>query len=190
MADAHSGSSGASSGSPGLGDLLGLFGSANPFSGIARTVGQFQQGVAELLAAVENFNATMEQFNLVAARVNSLLDAVEEPIRVAVPQITRTLRAADTLVEQLDGLTTLPRDIGEVMEVLSDLTRRLQPLGQMAESAGALFGLPSLTSIMGGGRSAGSPKAPIDVAPPPPKIAKRTTATRTRAAPAKRSRPR
>jgi hypothetical protein len=45
------------------------------------------------------------------------------------------------MVGQLGSLAALPRDVGDVVDVLRDLARRLQPLGQVAESAGGLFGL-------------------------------------------------
>ena len=41
---------------------------------------------------------------------------------------------------QKAALTSLPTDLGEFMSVLSDLARRLQPLGQMAERAGEGIG--------------------------------------------------
>ena len=121
--------------------------------------------MSDFLSAVENFNKTMEQLHGVAVRVNSLLDTVEEPIRAFVPQVTKTIKTADAMVEQLAGpiervapglakladvlsapaLTSFPTDLTEFMEVLSDLARRLQPLGQIAESAGNMFGLRALT---------------------------------------------
>ena len=55
--------------SPGLGDLLGLFGGANPFSGIGKSISQFQRGVTQFLDSVETFNDTMAQLNIIAARV-------------------------------------------------------------------------------------------------------------------------
>src|SRR5215218_3640342 len=152
---------------PGLGDLLGLFGGSNPFAGVQRSIGQFQRGVTQFLDSVEQFSATMVQMNLIAARVNSLLDEVEPPIKALMPQVTRTLLAADAMVEQLSApiervapglsrladtlsapqITALPKDLAEFMNVLSDVARRLQPLGQLAESAGGLFGLRSLGAL-------------------------------------------
>jgi hypothetical protein len=154
---------------PGLGDLLGLFGGANPFAAVTKSIAQFQRGVSDFLSAVENFNKTMEQLNGVATRVNGLLDTVEGPIKAFVPQVTRTINAADAMVEQLSGpidkvapglaklgevlsapaLAALPDDLSDFMGVLSDLARRLQPLGQMAEAAGGLFGLRPLTALLG-----------------------------------------
>lgn len=165
---------------PGIGDLFNLFGGANPFGAVTKSIAQFQRGVSDFLSAVENFNKTMQQLHGVAERVNSLLDTVDEPIRAFVPQITRTLKAADTMVEQLSGpidrvapglsrladvlasptLMTLPTDLSEFVGVLSDLAQRLQPLGQMAESAGSLFGLRPFASMLGG---TPPPPAPIAV---------------------------
>ena len=155
---------------PGISDLLGLFGGVNPFGAVTKSIGQFQRGVSDFLSAVENFNKTMEQLHGMANRVNSLLDTIEEPIRAFVPQVTRTIKAADAMVEQLTGpidrvapglsrladvlsapaLMSMPNDLSEFMGVLSDLARRLQPLGMMAESAGSMFGLRPLAGLLGG----------------------------------------
>ena len=167
----------AQSNPPGISDLLGLFGGANPLNAITKSIGQFQRGVSDFLSAVENFNKTMEQLHGVAERVNGLLDTVEGPIRAFVPQVTKVVNAADSMVEQLSGpidrvapglvrlgdllsspqLTTLPTDLGEFMAALSELAHKLQPLGQMAESAGSLFGLRPFASMLG---SAPPPPAP------------------------------
>src|SRR3954453_14314728 len=126
---------------PGLGDLLGVFGGVNPFGAISKSIGQFQRGVSDFLSAVENFNKTMEQMRGVADRINGLLDTVGEPVRAFVPQVTRTMRAGDGMVEQLSGpidrvapglsrladvlgspaIASLPTDLGEFMGVLTDL---------------------------------------------------------------------
>lgn len=144
----------------GLGDLLALVTGSNPLTGISKSVAQFQRGTNEFLVAVENFNATMEQVNAIAVRVNRLLDDVEPPIRALMPQITRTLRTTDSLVEQMSAL---PKDLNEFMAILGDVARRLQPLGQLAESAGGLFGLRPLTALRGATRA-----APAHEPPPPP----------------------
>lgn len=197
----------------GLGDLLALFGGTNPLGGVARSVAQFQKGVSDFLHAVENFNGTMTQLNEIAARVNRLLDDVEPPIRAAMPQLTRSITLMDTWTQQLSApiervapglarladtlsspvLTALPTDLGEFVEVLGDLARRLQPLGQMAESAGSLFGLRPLAAFRAN-RPANPPRSvspdrqassPTAEGPPP---AASTPATRASAkkAPAKR----
>jgi hypothetical protein len=86
---------------------------------------------------------------------------VEEPIRAILPQLTRTVNAADELIELVSGpahriapnlvqivdtlgspqFTTLPVQISEFMKVMADFSRRLGPLAQFAESAGGMFGL-------------------------------------------------
>jgi hypothetical protein len=66
--------------------------------------------------------------------------------------------------------------------VLADLAERLQPLGQMAESAGSLFGLRPFASLLGS-------------TPPPPAPARREIvavpahATAARKSPAKKAPP-
>ena len=36
---------------------------------------------------------------------------------------------------------SLPSDLAEFMRVINELSRRLSPLGQLAEQAGGLFGM-------------------------------------------------
>ena len=202
---------GTSSASLGLGDLLALLGGSNPLSGVTKSLGQFQRGVSQFLESVDRFNDTMDQLNQVARRVNGLLDAVEEPVRVIVPQFTRTVRTAEVLVEQLTGpiemvapglarladtlsspaLAALPRDLGQFVDVLTDLARRLQPLGQLAESAGSMFGLRSLAVLRSGGTRPAS--APLPIPPPAKKSpAKKSPAKKSPAkkSPAKKAAPR
>ena len=165
-------------GLPGIGDLFAMLGLGNPLASVGKSVEQFKRGVNDFLVAVETFNETMQTINGVAARVSSLLDDVEAPIRAAVPPLTRTITTADALVQQISGpleqvapgiarladtlsspvLTALPNELGQFLETISDLGRRLQPLSQMAESAGGLFGgfTNPLASMFGGGRSTGA----------------------------------
>jgi ABC-type transporter Mla subunit MlaD len=182
----------------GIGDLFRLFGGSNPFAAISKSISQFQRGVSDFLSAVENFNKTMQQLHGTAARINDLLDTVDEPIRAFVPQIAKTIRAADAMVDQLSGpiervapglskladilanpaLTSMPAELNQLMGVLGELAHRLQPLGQIAESAGALFGLRQLTS---GGRPPAAQPAP----PPPPPPPARKGAAKKAPTPAK-----
>ena len=164
----------------GLGDLLALLGTNNPFTGVSKSITQFQTGVNQFLESIERFNDTMDQLNQVARRVNGLLDTVEEPIQAFVPQVTRTIKTADALVEQLSGpvekiapvLAAMPTDLLAFMKVLDDVGRRLQPLGQLAESAGSVFGLRPLAALRaGGGRPAPTPTPAPDPAPAPKKAA-------------------
>ena len=197
---------------PGISDLLGLFGGVNPFNAVTKSIGQFQRGVSDFLSAVENFNKTMEQLHGMANRVNSLLDTVEEPIRAFVPQVTRTIKAADAMIEQLSGpidrvapglarladvlsspaLMSMPNELGEFMGVLSDLARRLQPLGMMAESAGSMFGLRPLAGLLGGSSQPPPPasKPVLMAVPPEPRPAKKAPSARktaTKQAPVKKA---
>lgn len=180
---------------PGLGDLLSLFGGANPLAGFTKTIGQLQTGVAQFQQTIDTLNSTMLELNGVAKRVNSLLDTVEEPIKAFVPQVTRTIKAADSLVDQLTGpvekvapslnrladtlatpaLAALPANLTEFVTLLNDLARRLQPLGQIAESAGSLFGLRPLAGLR--------PAARTSPAPPPPSV----VSTPQRLAPVKKA---
>ncbi len=160
-----------------LADLFTLF--ATPLSGTVRSIEQFRKGVDEFLKGVENFNRTMENLNETSERINSLLGEVEQPIRAAVPQLTRTVKAADEMMQVVSGpamavapglnrlaetLSTpafaqLPAQISLFSDVLGEVSRRLGPFTQMAETAGGLFG---------GFRFPGSrPPAPTATAPTP-----------------------
>ena len=191
---------------PGLGDLLALFGGANPFASIGKTIDQFKRGVNDFLTGVETFNATMESINGVTVRINRLLDDVEEPIQALMPQLTRSIKTADAVFSQLSvpvekitpgllrladmlsspGLINLPREIAGFVETLGDLATRLQPLTQMAESAGSLFGLRPLSVLRGGSTKAQPTQAPAAEPAPAAKKdpAKKPAATK---APAKRA---
>lgn len=164
----------------GLGDLLALLSANNPLAGVQKSVAQFQHGVNQFLESIERFNDTMDQLNQVARRVNGLLDTVEEPVQALVPQVTRTIKTADALVEQLrvpvekvaPALAALPTDLSTFLNVLNDVSRRLQPLGQLAESAGSVFGLRPLAALRaGGGRPAPAPTTEPAPAPAPTKKA-------------------
>ena len=141
-----------------LADLFTLF--VTPLSGTVRSLEQFRKGVDEFLAGVENFNRTMANLNETTARINSLLADVEEPIRAAIPQVTRTVKAADEMMQVISGpamavapglnrlaetlgtpaFAQLPSQVGQFSDLLVEVSHRLSPLMQLAESAGGLFG--------------------------------------------------
>ncbi len=141
-----------------LADLFTLF--AAPLSGTVRSFDQFRKGVDEFLKGVENFNRTMANLNETTERFNSLLADVEEPIRAAIPQVTRTVKAAEEMMQVVSGpamavapalnrladtlstpaFTQLPSQIGQFSDLLAEMSHRLSPLTQLAESAGGLFG--------------------------------------------------
>ena len=64
---------------------MSLFGAANPFASITKTIDQFKRGVNDFLEGVETFNKTMESLNGVTVRVNRLLDEVEGPVQAMMP---------------------------------------------------------------------------------------------------------
>jgi hypothetical protein len=219
-----------SSSGPGLNDLMSLFG-GNPLSMIGKSITQFQSGITSFLQSIENFNETMEQMNGVARRINTMLDDLEPVVKAAVPQLTRTLRAADEMVEQMSipiervapglmrlaetlsspVLSTFPRDISQFVEMFGDVARRMQPLGQLAETAGGFFGgmnpltaLRNAASGASGNRGTAPPPAPAPreatVEPPlvhvfddepEPEPARRSSTTKksstTKRSPAKKS---
>jgi ABC-type transporter Mla subunit MlaD len=175
-----------------LADIFTLF--AAPLSGTVRSIEQFRKGVDEFLKGVENFNRAMENLNETSERINALLADVEQPIRAAVPQITRTVKAADDMMQVVSGpamavapglnrlaetLSTpafaqLPSQISLFSDVLGDVSKRLAPLTQMAESAGGLFGGFRLPGTRPSTTSSAAPPASTPAAgpasQPPPAI--------------------
>jgi len=148
-----------------LSQMFNLF--AAPLAGAVQSFDQFRRGVEQFQRGVENFNRTMENLNETAERVNGLLAEVEEPLRAAVPQVTRTVKAADEMMKIVSGpaiavapglqvlaealnnpaLKQMPHQLAQMNDVMGDVSARLAPLGQFAESAGGLFGfkLPGFT---------------------------------------------
>jgi ABC-type transporter Mla subunit MlaD len=140
-------------------DVISLV--AGPIAAVIRSFDQLRKGADELMRGLENFNTTMRNLNETAQRVNGLLNDFEEPVRAMLPQVRRTVDAAEDMSTRLSGpinevipglnrlaetlnspvLQTMPADLGEFMNVINDLSRRLGPLGQFAEQAGSLFGL-------------------------------------------------
>lgn len=195
-----------------LAEMFNLF--AAPLAGTIRSFDQFRKGVDEFLRGVENFNSTMESLNETAERINTLLAEVEEPIKAAVPQVTRTVKAADEMMQVVagpamavaPGLTKLsetlsnpafqqmPNQLGQMTELLGEVTTRLAPLGQLAESAGGLFGGFKLPGFGGpaapkppaGDAPAEQPNEPPVAKPAAKKPAKKTPAKKT---PAKKRAP-
>lgn len=160
-----------------LADIFSLF--AAPLSGAVRSIDQFRKGVDEFLKGVENFNRTMENLNETSERINAMLIEVEEPLRAAVPQVTRAVKAADQMMQVVSGpamaaapgleqlartLSTpafaqLPNQMSQFSDVLAEISRRMAPLTTMAESAGGLFG---------GFRVPGTRSSPASTPTPPP----------------------
>ena len=180
-----------------LADLFTLF--ASPLSGTVRSIEQFRRGVDEFLKGVENFNRTMQNLNETTERINSLLIDVEQPIRAAIPQVTRTVKAADDMMQVVSGpamavapglarladtLSTpafaqLPHQIGTFSDVLDEVSRRLAPLTQLAESAGGLFGfrIPGSRPMVATPRSPEPEPEPEPHVEPEPPTAKKAPAT-------------
>ncbi len=176
---------------PGLGDVLAMFGGTNPFAVVGKSIDQFKRGVEGFLSAVENFNKTMETLNGVAERVSALLDDVEEPVRAFVPQLTRSIKATEAMINQLSGpvervapglarlgetlsspiFANMPNEIGAFLDTIGDLAGRMQPLAQMAENAGSLFGLRPFSGLRNSGSGRGPDPAPARPSPPPPPVA-------------------
>lgn len=149
---------------------------AAPIAAVIRQADQMRKGADEILRALENFNSTMENLNETAARINRLLNDFEEPVRAMLPQMTRAVKMVDEMSERLSGpvdqvapglarlaetlnspvLNSFPRDLGQFMDIINDLGRRMSPLAQIAEQAGGMFGL----------RIPGFPSRPSS--PPPP----------------------
>ena len=196
-----------------LADLFTLI--ASPLSSTVRSLDQFRKGVDEFLKGVENFNRTMANLNETTERINSLLADVEEPIRAAIPQVTRTVKVADEMMQVVSGpamavapalnrladtltnpaFTQLPSQIGQFSDLLAEVSHRLSPLTQLAESAGGLFGgfrvpgtraqpaPPSTRTIVTETKNGHTPTPPAEKAPAEKTAAKKIAAKR---APAKK----
>jgi hypothetical protein len=182
-----------------LSEMLNLF--AAPLAGTIRSFDQFRKGVDEFLRGVENFNRTMENLNETAERINVLLAEVEGPVKAAIPQITRTVKAADEMMQVVSGpamavapglnrlaevlstpgLAQLPTQIGQFAEVMTDMSKRLGPITQLAESAGGLFGGLRLPGMP---QSRPAPPPPVAVVAEPAPTSRRTPDT---TAPAKKA---
>jgi len=196
----------AESSGPGLGDLMNMVGGTNLLASIGKNIDQFKKGISDFLSAVENFNKTMETINEIATRANKLFDDVEEPIRAMMPQVTRSIKTAEAVINQISGpiekvapgisrlaetlgspvFTTMPTDIAGFVDAMGDVARRLQPLAQMAENAGSLFGLRPLSLL--GGSSQSSPPPPRPQPPAPaPALAPSTKKIPAKKAPAKKA---
>jgi ABC-type transporter Mla subunit MlaD len=134
---------------------------AGPISAVIRSFDQLRRGSDELFKGLENFNRTMANLNDTAERVNALLNEFEGPVRAVMPQVLATARLAEQLTPVI---ATLPTDLTKFIDSINDLSRRLAPLGQLAETAGGLFSL----RIPGMPRPSASPAQPPAVAPAPP----------------------
>jgi len=172
---------------------------AGPIASVIRSFDQLRKGADELMKGLENFNRTMANLNDTAERVNGLLNDIEAPVRAILPQITRTVKFADDFSSRLSGpleqvvpglvrlsetlnspvISSLPTDLTSFVDAINDLVKRLSPLGQLAESAGGLFGL----RIPGMSRSNSSSPASATAAPPPPAEIERPAPPVTASAP-------
>jgi len=172
---------------PGLSDLLSLFGSNNPFAALSRSAEQFRTAVTGFVEVVQTFRQTMDNLNAVAQRMNRMLDDLEEPIHTVMPQITKSAETASRmlatmrepvervapaltqLAETLNNpiVTDLPRRMTETMDVLSSIPHALGPLGQVADLAGGFFGGRGLGAFGAPSRtpatSSGRPQRPVVV---------------------------
>jgi ABC-type transporter Mla subunit MlaD len=184
-------------------DIISLV--AGPIASVIRSFDQLRRGSEELMKGFENFNATMANLNETAGRVNRLLNDFEEPIRAMLPQVTRTVKMADDLATRLStpidevipGLSRLadtldspvlrnfPTDLGQVMDVMNDVARRMSPLAQIAEQAGGLFGL-RIPGFGGSSTSAAKSSVPAASTSAPPAPATPSAAAAARRSPAKR----
>jgi len=197
-------------------DVISLV--AGPITAVIRSFDQLRRGSEELMKGFENFNATMSNLNETAARINRLLNDFEEPIRLMLPQITRTVKMADEvatrlstpidqvipglsrLADTLDSpvLRNLPTDLGQFLDVVNDLGRRMSPLAQMAEQAGSMFGIRIPGFSGGSSTPKAAPATPPSAAAasPRPEVSRpaatpsRGTATKKKAAAKKSASPR
>ncbi len=83
-------------------------------------------------------------------------------MRAVMPQVLATAKLTGQLAPVF---ASLPTDLGKFVDSINDLSRRLAPLGQLAETAGGLFSL----RIPGMTRPSASPaQPPLPVPAPEP----------------------
>jgi|KBSSwiStaDraftv2_1062776.scaffolds.fasta_scaffold470544_2 hypothetical protein len=162
---------------PGLGDLFNALGGNNPLTALAKTAEQFRAGVVGFIEAVAAFKQTMDALSTTTVRLNRVLDDLEGPLHVLMPQITATSEQAAKVFAIMSGpvekmapglaqladtlsspaIAELPRRLNEAVDVMSALPKTLTPLSQMAEMAGGLFGsgLRSIGGLSGLGQQPG-----------------------------------
>lgn len=110
-----------------LEQLFGLMSLVDPVEFAGKAIDASRRSTEALLAVLENFAGTLENLNRTTARVNALLDDIEEPLRRVMPQVGAAMNAMATM--------------GEVASQMGEITKRLGPLTTLAENAGGLFGL-------------------------------------------------
>ena len=164
----------------GFGDLFAALGGANLLAPLARTAEQFRAGVVGFIEAVAAFKQTMDALGATTIRLNRMLDQIEGPLQVLMPQITATSEQAARVMAIMSGpvermgpglaqladtlssptVADLPRRLNDVVEAMSALPRTLTPLNQVAEMAGGIFGsglrtLGGLGGLSGLGQQSG-----------------------------------
>lgn len=197
-----------------IADVISLL--AAPIAGGLRTVEQMRRGIDELFSAIENLNRTLTNLNATTERINALLAEFEEPVRAMIPQLTRTIETADLITQHLDapvraaapniervaetlsspGFAQLPQQMGEFVSQLNQMSRTMNPLVQLAENAGGLFGGLRIPG-MGGGSTPATPNPepqsaakPTAKKPPTKRPApKKSTAKKSTAKSSPRSKP-
>ena len=106
--------------------ILGLLTAVDPVEIAGKAIETSRRTTEALLSVLENFAGTLENLNRTTARVNALLDDVEEPLRRVMPQVGAAMSAMATL--------------GDAATQLADISKRLSPLALIAENAGGLLG--------------------------------------------------
>lgn len=107
--------------------ILRMLSVVDPLEVARGAVDTSRRSVEAMLSVLENLAGTLDNLNRTTARVNDLLDDIEEPLRRVMPQLGVALGAMATL--------------GDAATQLADLGKRLGPLTTLAENAGGLFGL-------------------------------------------------
>jgi hypothetical protein len=180
---------------------------AAPIAGGIRTVEQLRRGADEMIKAFENLNRTMDNLNEAATRINALMAELEGPIKAAMPQLTRTIQTADSITQAMEGpirkaapnivritdtlsspgFATLPTQLGDMLQMVGDVSKRLGPLTQFAENAGGLFGGLRIPGMGGSRPSNPSPRSEPLVRRPEPSPEPRFADAPAKNAPAKKA---
>lgn len=107
--------------------LIGLIGNFDLLSMGTQGIDAARRSLDALIETAENFARTMDNLNSTTARVNALLDEIEEPLK--------------RVLAQMGGGLGVMASVGDNAAALADALRKLSPLAAIADGASALLGV-------------------------------------------------
>ena len=101
--------------------------------------------------------------NQTSRRINNLLDTVEEPIKAVVPQVTRTIKTADTMFELLSNPAIISVPLGFIGcwlgTMLSTESKAVRSFDELYVRSETGLGAETGTGLTLTGRPAGARQA-------------------------------